>query len=96
MAAAGGAPRPLAAVSSRTHVPHRAELLVAAAAVVVVLLGGLVGAVTVSAASTLVYYAVSNSAALRLRADEGRLPVAVPVVGLVGCVLLAVALAVGA
>jgi APA family basic amino acid/polyamine antiporter len=96
MAAAGDAPRPLAAVSSRTHVPHRAELLVATAAVLVVLLGGLVGAVTVSAASTLVYYAVANSAALRLRADEGRLPVAVPVVGLAGCLLLAVALALGA
>ena len=96
MAAGGDAPRALSAVSPRTRVPHRAELLVAAVAVVVVLLGGLVGTVTVSAASTLVYYAVANSAALRLGPGESRLSRPVPLVGLAGCVVLAVALAIGA
>jgi len=95
MAADGDAPRALAAVSVRTKVPHRAEALVGVAALLVVLFGGLVGAVTVSAASTLVYYAVANSAALRLTSAERRLSRAVPWMGVLGCVLLTTGLLLG-
>jgi basic amino acid/polyamine antiporter, APA family len=95
MASAGDAPRALAAVGSRSRVPHRAELLVAGFALAVVAVGGLAGAVAVSAASTLVYYAVANSAALRLPRAQRRLPMAVPWLGLVGCLLLTAGLALG-
>jgi len=40
----------------------------------------------------LVYYAVTNASALTLRPDQRRYPQAVPVVGLLGCVLLAATL----
>jgi len=40
----------------------------------------------------LLYYAIANASALRLRPDENRPVRAVPIVGLVGCVVLAAAL----
>ena len=40
----------------------------------------------------LTYYALTNASALRLRADEGRPPRWVAVLGLVGCVVLALTL----
>jgi basic amino acid/polyamine antiporter, APA family len=46
----------------------------------------------VSGVSILVYYGVAHLAALRLGSDEGRPPVAVPVLGLLGCVLVATSL----
>jgi basic amino acid/polyamine antiporter, APA family len=92
MATYGDLPPALAAVSSRHSVPHRAQLAVAITVLLVVLTGGLVGAVAVSAGAVLIYYAVANAASLRLTAEERRWPRALAVVGLLGCVTLAISL----
>ncbi|MEU4566444.1 APC family permease [Micromonospora sp. NPDC023956] len=82
----------LAAVHPRHRVPHHAELAVAAVVVAVVLLGDVRGAIGFSSCTVLVYYAITNAAALTLeREPDRRLPVrALAVAGLVGCLLLAV------
>ncbi|MEV4481112.1 APC family permease [Micromonospora coxensis] len=87
-------PAALAAVHPVHRVPHRAELAVAAVVIVVVALGDVRGAIGFSSCTVLVYYAITNAAALTLGGDPGRrLPVrALAVAGLVGCLLLAVSL----
>ncbi|MER7439360.1 APC family permease [Micromonospora avicenniae] len=84
-------PGALAAVHARYRVPHRAELAVAAVVIVVVLLGDVRQAIGFSSCTVLVYYAITNAAALTLGRDRGRkLPVqALAVLGLAGCLLLA-------
>ncbi|MFF4981380.1 APC family permease [Streptomyces sp. NPDC001046] len=83
-------PGALAAVHPRFRVPHRAELAVGT---VVALLAATVdvrGAIGFSSFGVLAYYAVANASAWTLDASPAaRL---VPVVGLVGCVVLAFAL----
>ena len=85
-------PGALAAVHPVHRVPHRAELAVAAVVVAVVLLGDVRGAIGFSSCTVLVYYAITNAAALTLGRDPARrLPVrALAALGLVGCLLLAV------
>jgi APA family basic amino acid/polyamine antiporter len=92
MATHGDLPSGLAAVSSRHSVPQRAQLGVMVAVLLVVLTGGLVTAVAVSAGAVLVYYAVANAASLKLTAEERRWPRLLAVVGLLGCVTLAISL----
>ncbi|MEV5692092.1 APC family permease [Micromonospora globbae] len=85
-------PGALAAVHPRYRVPHRAELAVAAVVVVVVSLGDVRHAIGFSSCTVLVYYAITNAAALTLGRDPRRkLPVQVlAALGLAGCLLLAV------
>ncbi|PGH41305.1 amino acid permease [Micromonospora sp. WMMA1996] len=85
-------PATLAAVHPRHRVPHRAELAVAAVVIVVVALGDVRGAIGFSSCTVLVYYAITNAAALTLGRDPARkLPVrTLAALGLVGCLLLAV------
>ncbi len=92
MATYGDLPPALAAVSSRHSVPHRAQVVVSFAVLLVVLTGGLVTAVAVSAGAVLIYYSVANAASLTLTAEERRWPRVLAVVGLLGCVTLAVSL----
>jgi APA family basic amino acid/polyamine antiporter len=92
MATYGDLPPALGAVSHRHSVPHRAQLAVAVAVLLVVLAGRLVTAVAVSAGAVLVYYAVANAASLRLTDEERRWPRLLAIVGLIGCVTLAVSL----
>ncbi|KAB1946963.1 APC family permease, partial [Micromonospora sp. ALFpr18c] len=69
-------PGALAAVHPLHQVPHRAELAVAAVVIVVVLLGDVRDAIGFSSCTVLVYYAVTNAAALTLGCDpDRRLPV---------------------
>ena len=93
LAREGDLPRPLAAVSARTRVPHVAETVVAAAVVGLVLVLDVREAIGFSSVAVLVYYAVANAAALTLRGPERRYPPAVPVVGLVGCLAATVPVA---
>ncbi|GIJ75644.1 basic amino acid/polyamine antiporter, APA family [Micromonospora phaseoli] len=85
-------PNALAAVHPRYRVPARAELAVAVAVILVVALGDVRGAIGFSSVTVLVYYAITNAAALTLGREPSRkLPVhALAVAGLIGCVLLAV------
>ena len=92
MAREGDLPRRLDAVSSRSHVPHRAELAVAAATVVLALTVDLRGAIGFSSFAVLTYYAITNAAALTLSPEQRRSHPAVAVTGLVGCAVLATTL----
>ncbi|WP_343048277.1 APC family permease [Cellulomonas humilata] len=85
-------PPSLAAVHPRYGVPYRAELAVAAVVIVLVATLDVRGAIGFSSFGVLTYYALTNASALRLRADEGRPPRWVCVLGLVGCVVLALTL----
>lgn len=85
-------PHRLAAVHPRFGVPHRAEVVVgvfvaAAAATVDVR-----DAIGFSSFAVLAYYAVTNASAWTLSPAEGRPARAVPVIGLLGCVVLALSL----
>ncbi|MFD6757127.1 APC family permease [Micromonospora gifhornensis] len=85
-------PAALAAVHPVHQVPHRAELAVAAVVILVVTLADVRGAIGFSSVTVLVYYAITNAAALALGRDRNRrLPVqALAGAGLVGCLVLAV------
>ncbi|GHH44202.1 APC family permease [Streptomyces candidus] len=85
-------PHVLAAVHPRYQVPQRAELAVGAVVAALVVTVDVRGAIGFSSFGVLAYYAVANAAALTLTRDEGRPPRAVPLLGLAGCLLLAVTL----
>jgi amino acid transporter len=85
-------PHALAAVHPRFGVPHRAELLIGVIVAVLAATVDLRGAIGFSSFAVLIYYAVANASAFTLRPDEGRPRRFIPVIGLVGCVVLAVAL----
>jgi APA family basic amino acid/polyamine antiporter len=83
-------PHLLAAVHPRHRVPHRAVLAVGVAAAAAAAVVDLRGAIGFSSFAVLVYYAVANASALTLGREHGtRL---VPVVGLLGCVAVALSL----
>jgi APA family basic amino acid/polyamine antiporter len=92
MARRGELPRWFAAIDRRRSIPLRAELIVAGVVAVLTGIVDLRGAIGLSGVTVLVYYAITNASALTLSADERRWPPGVAVVGLVGCVTLAVAL----
>ena len=79
-------PHPLAAVHPRFGSPHRAELVVGLVVAVVAALVDVRGAIGFSSFAVLLYYAIANAAALTLGAKV------IPVIGLAGCLLLAVLL----
>jgi APA family basic amino acid/polyamine antiporter len=85
-------PRFLDRVHPRTHVPLRAEMAVGAVVVVLVALIDLRGAIGFSSFGVLLYYFVANVAALRQRGEARRYPVALQIVGAIGCLILAVTL----
>lgn len=82
-------PPPLAAVHPRYRVPHRAQLAAAAVVIALVLSGQLVTAISFSSICVLTYYAIANASAMTLPAVSG-LQRGLPVVGLLGCVVIAV------
>lgn len=95
MARDGHLPTTLSAVHPRFRVPHHAEVAVGVVVAILVSVVDLRGAIGFSSFAVLVYYAIANAAAWTLRADEGRPARVVPIVGLAGCLVLAVTLPVG-
>ena len=87
MGRGGDAPSALAAMTPRTAVPARAEILAAGLALVVVLIGGIAYALAVSAVTILTYYAVAHLAVLaRVRKRQASPALAaVAAFGLLGC-----------
>lgn len=85
-------PHVLTAVHPRFAVPHRAELLIGLVVAVLAATADLRGAIGFSSFAVLIYYAVANASAFTLRPDEGRPARAIPVIGLIGCVILAFAM----
>lgn len=85
-------PRFLDRVHPRWHVPHRAEVAAGAVVVLLVAFVDLRGAIGFSSFGVLLYYFVANVAALRQRGDARRYPVALQLIGAIGCLALAVTL----
>ncbi|MBN6058258.1 APC family permease, partial [Nonomuraea sp. RK-328] len=85
-------PHVLSTLDQARREPRRAELAVGVAVVVLLLVADLRGAIGFSSFGVLVYYAIANAAALTLTPEEGAPPKAVPVVGLVLCLVLAATL----
>ncbi|MGP1345290.1 MAG: APC family permease [Phycisphaerales bacterium] len=89
MARRGDVPRVFARVDARHATPWRSVLLVGAAIAGLVLIGDLKLAWSFSAFSVLVYYAITNAAALRLPREKRRYHPAVAWCGLCACLGLA-------
>ncbi|WP_078326228.1 APC family permease [Mycobacteroides salmoniphilum] len=85
-------PHALAAAHPRYGVPYRAEILVGLVVSVLAATADLRGAIGFSSFAVLVYYAVANASAWTLSPAEGRPPRIVPALGLIGCVVIALAL----
>lgn len=85
-------PHVLSAVHSRFKVPYRAELLIGVTVAVLAATVDVRGAIGFSSFAVLIYYAVANASAFTLRRQEGRPARLIPIVGVIGCVLLAFAL----
>ena len=82
-------PAPLAAVHPTTRTPYVAEICVGVVVAVIVLVADVRQAIGFSSFAVLVYYLVANTAALRLDRRRRGLPAWVPVLGAVGCVIVA-------
>jgi APA family basic amino acid/polyamine antiporter len=85
-------PRWLAAVHPRYQVPHHAELALAAVVSLLVLAVDLRGAIGFSSFGVLVYYLIANLSAFTQPAEQRRYPRWLQILGVAGCVLLAVTL----
>jgi basic amino acid/polyamine antiporter, APA family len=85
-------PHVLAAVHPRFKVPHRAELAVGSVVAVLAATTDVRGAMGFSSFGVLTYYAIANASAWTLTTAEGRPVRIVPIVGAVGCVILAFSL----
>lgn len=89
MARRADAPRFFAHTNTHNASPARAVWAMGLVIFGLVLLGDVRLTWSLSAFSVLVYYAVNNLAALRIPKGATVIPKAVPLIGLVGCVLLA-------
>ena len=92
MARRADLPAALAAVHPRYGVPHRAVLVVGFGAGVIAATGTLRSVAAAAAFAILVYYFIANWAALHLPPADRLYPQIVPVLGLIVCALLALAL----
>ncbi|MDX6292304.1 MAG: basic amino acid/polyamine antiporter, family [Kribbellaceae bacterium] len=92
MARNGDLPRWLAAVHPRFQVPHHAEIAQVIVVGVLVLTTDLRGAIGFSSFGVLLYYAIANASAFTQPAEQRRWPRALNVLGLIGCLTLAVTL----
>ena len=90
MARDGHLPRALAAVSVRSRVPHVAEVAVGLVVAALICFGDLVTSVAFSSFCVLIYYAIANASAWTL--STSIVPRVVSVLGLAGCVALALSL----
>lgn len=85
-------PHQLDAVHPRFAVPHRAEIAVGVVAAALAAAVDLRGAIGFSSFAVLAYYAIANASAFTLRPWEGAPPKVIPVLGALGCVVVAFAL----
>ena len=92
MARRGELPRFLQHVDPSYQVPGRAVLLVGMAAAFIAATGTLRAVASAATFTILVYYGITNLAALRLSRDAKIYSDVVPLVGLIGCTVLALSL----
>lgn len=93
MARRGDLPRVLEVVHPRYGVPGRAVLAIGAVAAVVAATGTLRGVASAASFTILVYYGIANLAALRMPREDRLYPDLIPMIGLLGCAVLAISLA---
>jgi len=89
MARRGDAPAPLAAIEAGSGSPRRAVLAVGGAIALIALVGDVRVTWSFSAFTVLVYYAITNLAALRLPIEARLFPRWISAAGLAGCLGLA-------
>lgn len=82
----------LAAVHPRTHVPHRAEVVLAVLVCAVIAVVDLRGAIGFSSFGVLLYYAIANAAALTQHREQRLFPRWLAWLGVAGCLVLVFAL----
>ncbi|GAB4582507.1 APC family permease [Nocardia sp. IFM 10818] len=92
MARDGHLPRALAAVHPKYQVPHRAELAVGLIVAVVAASFDIRAAIGFSSFAVLVYYLIANISAGTLSVSENRPARAVPIIGALGCGVVALSL----
>ncbi|QLY31307.1 APC family permease [Nocardia huaxiensis] len=85
-------PPALAAVHPKFGVPHRAELTVGVIVAVVAASADIRSAIGFSSFAVLVYYLIANLSANTLTAAENRPARAIPIVGALGCAVVALSL----
>lgn len=85
-------PNALAHVHPVHAIPDRGIFITAAAMLLVVLFGTIEVIVAAASFTILLYYSITNLAALRMRPEDRLYPNWVPVLGLISCLLLAVTL----
>ena len=88
MARDGHLPAALAVVHSRYRVPHRAEMAVGVVIAAIAAVADVRAVIGFSSFAVLMYYAITNAAALTVPGARQ----AIPVLGLLGCLALAVSL----
>ncbi|MET0662833.1 MAG: APC family permease [Ilumatobacteraceae bacterium] len=85
-------PHWFAAVDERRSIPLRAEAAITVVVIALTATVDLRGAIGFSGVTILTYYAITNAASLTLQAHERRWPRSVAIIGIAGCLILAVAL----
>lgn len=85
-------PHWLAGVHPRFRTPHRAEAALAVVVVTLVLITDVRGAIGFSSFGVLLYYGIANAAAFTQTGAERRWPRALNVLGVLGCLILALSL----
>ncbi|QDU75709.1 putative amino acid permease YhdG [Bremerella volcania] len=84
----GDMPHGLALVSQSSGVPWTATIAIAVLIGAIICVGSVKLAWSFSAFTVLIYYAITNACALRLKAEERLYPRIIPVLGLVSCLTL--------
>ena len=92
MARRGELPRWFSVIDERRSLPVRAECIVTAVVIVLTTAFDLRAAIGFSGVTILTYYAITNAACLTLRPEQRRWPRWIAVLGVAGCVALAVML----
>jgi basic amino acid/polyamine antiporter, APA family len=95
MGRTGDLPRWLAAVHPTRRIPHHAEMAVGVVVIAIVIAGDLTAAIGFSSFAVLTYYAIANASAWTLPRGHSRGSRAIPLLGLAGCVALALTLPIG-
>ena len=89
-------PHWFAAVDEHRSIPLRAEAAITVIVIALTATVDLRGAIGFSGVTILTYYAITNAASLTLQAHQRRWPRSIAIVGIAGCLTLAVALPIAA
>jgi len=92
MARRNDLPAPLSHISTKYAVPDVGILLTGTIIALLAVFGTLEWVVSTATFTILLYYSITNIAALKMKPEDRLFPNAVPVVGLITCLLLAVSL----